>query len=669
MSRYSLNWVGLLPLVLFPAVLQANGTGSPDLNSDGVVDQKDLNIVKDSFGKQSGASGFDSRADVNKDNLVDIHDLFIVARAVGTNIGPVFRAIADCAPTSGPAPLNVRFRSRGEFTGGSIVRYRWDFDGDGAFDTNDAVATDYTHTFANSGTFQSALQVTNNLNNTATDTCTIQVGNNPPTAIADASPSNGPVPLKVNFTCVGKDSDGTIALYEWDFDGNGTFDFSSPTTGSTSYTYSQTGQFNALCRVTDDKGLTGQARATTTVIRPGVPGSPSVFASASPTSGNVPLTVAFNGTATDDGTITKWEWDFDGNGVYDFTSTTSPATTFTYNQPGIFGATLRATDNEGKTGIDNVEIVAGVNIGLSIPDDTFEPSRGESGAVNTTLNAALPIRLLLKNYNGVVVRKLADAARAAGNYTDTWDGRDDAGNLLPEGPYYAVLEYDFGGSTHVIDLTNTTGGVRYNPSRASFPNTFRPFENDQLKVTFTIPDSRGASEILAFVGLFNTDTRIITLLERAPLGVGTHTIYWDGLNPDGSFAVPPPGDSFLFGIFGYTLPDNALFLKAAPVISNVRVDPNFLDPSTPSNPVATLTYDLDKTANVELTVTNLKTGKVLRRIQQLNVALGTGKTIVWDGHAENGLFADAGDYRLALVAADSTGSASIIRYALMKVFY
>jgi len=44
----------------------------------------------------------------------------------------VFRAIADCGPTTGTVPHTVTYRSRGQFTGGSIVGYRWDFDGDGS---------------------------------------------------------------------------------------------------------------------------------------------------------------------------------------------------------------------------------------------------------------------------------------------------------------------------------------------------------------------------------------------------------------------------------------------------------------------------------------------------------------------------------------------------------
>ena len=254
--------------------------------------------------------------------------------------GVLFQAIADCAPTSGVAPLRVRFQSRAVFEGGSIVRYRWDFEGDGIFDTSDAVARDYTRTFSVSGTFDAVLEVTNNFGETAADTCTIDVQGNAPTAVANASPSNGPVPLDVSFTCTGSDPDGSIVLYEWDFEGDGTFDFSSPTSGSTSHTYTEIGEFSAVCRVTDNDGRTGQARTTTTVIRPAPLGSPSIEASASPTSGDAPLTISFNGTATDDGTIVLWEWDFEGDGTFDFSSPTSPATSFQYVNGGVFAPAL-----------------------------------------------------------------------------------------------------------------------------------------------------------------------------------------------------------------------------------------------------------------------------------------------------------------------------------------
>lgn len=596
------------------------------------------------------------------------------ATATSTFSVTVFRAIADCAPRNGNAPLQVTFRTRGEFTGGSIVRYRWDFQNDGAFDTSDAVPRDLNFTYQQSGTFTAVLEVLNNRGETATDACTIEVTGNAPTAIANASPSNGGVPLLVNLTCAGSDPDGSVVLYEWDFEGDGTFDFSTPSSGDTTHSYVTVGTFIAVCRVTDNDGFTAEARTTTTVIRPAPPGSPSVEASANPGSGNAPLQVSLNGSATDDGSIVLWEWDFDGDGTFDYSSTTSPATNFTYVNGGVFAATLRATDNDGLTGIDTVAVVTNISASLSVPDDTFDPSVGETAEVRTTISGGVPVRLVLKDRSGSVVRVLAEGFRAAGSYSDLWDGLGGAAQPLPQGAYYAVLEYQFAGQTRTVDLTNTTGGQRYSPSRNTLPSVFRPFEDDLLTINFNIPASQGASEILAFIGLFNVDTRFITLLERVPLGVGTHTIKWDGLDANGHFAVPPPGDAFLFGIFGFRLPDNAIFVQSAPLLSNVTVDPNLFDPSaadflSSGQPTATVTYDLDKVADVELTVTNLTTALILRRINRLNVQPGAAHTIQWDGHADSGLFVDRGDYRLSLRAIDSAGGASLTRYALVRVFY
>jgi hypothetical protein len=53
-----------------------------------------------------------------------------------------------------------------------------------------------------------------------------------------------------------EDPERDIALYEIDFDGDGTFEYSSPDTPTTDYTYMLAGTFNAIGRVTDGAGLT-----------------------------------------------------------------------------------------------------------------------------------------------------------------------------------------------------------------------------------------------------------------------------------------------------------------------------------------------------------------------------------------------------------------------------
>ena len=58
------------------------------------------------------------------------------------------------------------------------------------------------------------------------------------------------------------------------------------------------------------------------------------------------------------GDLVKYEWDFDSDGTYDWSSTASGNTTGSSSDsaPGTYTATLRVTDNEGDTGEDTVTV-------------------------------------------------------------------------------------------------------------------------------------------------------------------------------------------------------------------------------------------------------------------------------------------------------------------------
>ncbi len=80
--------------------------------------------------------------------------------------------------------------------------------------------------------------------------------NIPPVAtIAGANPLVQDIPT--NFTASGTDADGAIVLYEWDWEDDGTFDYSSTTNANTTHTYSVAGTYTAKLRVTDDQGAIG----------------------------------------------------------------------------------------------------------------------------------------------------------------------------------------------------------------------------------------------------------------------------------------------------------------------------------------------------------------------------------------------------------------------------
>jgi PKD repeat protein len=96
--------------------------------------------------------------------------------------------------------------------------------------------------------------------------------NQPPVADGTVAPLAGVAPLAVDFDASGSyDPDGAIELYEWDFDGDGVYDFSSPTTGSTSHEYTSVGTYVVTLRVTDDEGATGSMVFVVSVSAPNQP--------------------------------------------------------------------------------------------------------------------------------------------------------------------------------------------------------------------------------------------------------------------------------------------------------------------------------------------------------------------------------------------------------------
>ncbi len=67
-----------------------------------------------------------------------------------------------------------------------------------------------------------------------------------------------------------------------------------------------------------------------------------------------------------DGTIILYEWDFDGDGVYDFSTTTSDKVSHIYIKPGTYNVTLRVTDNDELT--NTVTDTKTITPGMTIPE-------------------------------------------------------------------------------------------------------------------------------------------------------------------------------------------------------------------------------------------------------------------------------------------------------------
>ena len=149
---------------------------------------------------------------------------------------------------------------------------------------------------------------------------------------------------------VGFDATGTsdpnyaIAKYEWDLDGNGSYETDTGTTPTTSLTYAAAGLRSVKLRVTNGPGLTSE-----TTRRLAVTNEPVASFTASPNPVQTGETVSLDGSSSSDpdGRIAKYEWDLDGDGSYETDTGSTPTTSRTYSSPAALTVRLRVTDDLG----------------------------------------------------------------------------------------------------------------------------------------------------------------------------------------------------------------------------------------------------------------------------------------------------------------------------------
>jgi PKD repeat protein len=148
-----------------------------------------------------------------------------------------------------------------------------------------------------------------------------------------------------------------IILYEWDFEGDGSFD----ATGATAmHSYPVAGTYAAVLRVTDDNvppiidtvscGVLVLNQAVTPNSNPGGPYSICLVR-------NDTVVLDGTGSSDPDGAIVAYGWDFDPQPLdVDFDDASTPtvdATAFFRGLgPGTYDVGLRVRDNDGRTNVD-----------------------------------------------------------------------------------------------------------------------------------------------------------------------------------------------------------------------------------------------------------------------------------------------------------------------------
>ncbi len=573
-------------------------------------------------------------------------------------------------PSGATAPVTIRFTPT-PAANMVVERYEWDFDGNGTIDVTDTVGRNQSRTFSTPGTFAVSLKTTDSSGRTETQVRNIVIGNAPPVVTVSAIPTNGSAPLSVDFRATATDSNG-VASFEWDFNGDGTYDRTiNGTSGNTTFVYTTIGNFQPRLRVTDTLGAATEISPPNMEVRSAPPNSAQAALSLSRSNGTAPLAVTLSAEAANlmGRTIQTYQWDPEGDGTFNATTTASNYA-FSYASGGIYYPRVRMTLSDGSQVEDVKVLTVTSSVSLTLDTDTLDIQLAQTIAVNTVLSAATKVSLVIESRSGTHIRTLLPlTSRSAGTYSESWDGKSDGGKYVPEDIYKVVLLHELNGAMQRLDLSTTTGGQEYSPPRTDIPSTFEPYNGRPLTIDFTLAR---ASEVTAFMGSFNVDTRYVTFYTRRPLGRGTHRITWSGDNADGQIIKSGPGDSFLFGIFGYTLPNNGVFVRNGVQLSAMNSSPPIFDPtgltSAAGPSLCNVQFSISLPANMELVVRDAITGALINRLEYPNLPAGAN-TVRWDGKASDGRYVAPGTYRLGLTAVQANGFRSLSSFVLQRVYY
>jgi PKD repeat protein len=234
------------------------------------------------------------------------------------------------------------------------LKVRWDFNGDGVWDTQFSTYKAEGHFYPDPGSYVAKLEVkdTEGLTGSTTRFIEVRPANIKPTAFFTADPETGTIETEFTFDASGstdtEDSSEQLRV-RWDWNNDGVYDTGYSTEKIVKHQFTVSGTYVVVLEVTDTEGFIGTFTRSIVIRDPNQP--PVADFSINPPSGTTETRFIFDASACRDLEDSlellevRWDWDIDN--VYDTGFTTEKKLEKIFPVPGTYIIKLQVRDSQG----------------------------------------------------------------------------------------------------------------------------------------------------------------------------------------------------------------------------------------------------------------------------------------------------------------------------------
>jgi hypothetical protein len=186
---------------------------------------------------------------------------------------------------------------------------------------------------------------------------------------------------------------------------------------------------------------------------------------------------------------------------------------------------------------------------VSISRTQFNPSNGENLMIAFSLNQDSKVTIKIYDSDYGLIRYLVyNKECKKGSNAETWDGRDDCNEVVPDEAYFFTIEAHSGKFRTMYDPTTFSGGEEVCLDTARI-------DQEAGTVNYIL---KKATRILFRAGIENGPL-LETLEDWKPRPKGENTVYWNGMDDTGRIRITSL-PNFKMTVGGFELPENSVII-------------------------------------------------------------------------------------------------------------